>query len=139
MTIELVPLATATITLAEPMLLPDTPSGTRLIVEVEDAVLEGERLSGKLKGHAAADWLTLSPTGVGTLDVRATFETHDGALVFTTYRGRSDFSNPGANPIYAAPLYDTGDERYAWLNLVQAVAKGTLDGLTLTYEIYELR
>ena len=86
MTIELVPLTTATITLAEPMVLPNTPSGTRVIVEVEDAVLEGERLSGKLKGHAAADWLTMAPNGIGTLDVRATFETHDGALVFCTYR-----------------------------------------------------
>jgi hypothetical protein len=138
MTLELVPLTTATITLADPIVLPDTPSGTRMIVEVEDAVLEGERLSGKLKGHAAADWLTVSATGVGTLDVRATFETHDGALVFCSYRGRSDFSTPG-NPIYAAPLYDTGDERYAWLNLVQAVAKGSLDGQMLTYEIHELR
>jgi hypothetical protein len=138
MTIELVPLTTATITLAEPMVLPHTPSGTRVIVEVEDAALEGERLSGKLKGHAAADWLTMAADGIGTLDVRATFETHDGALVFCTYRGRSDFGTPG-NPIYTAPLFDTGDERYTWLNRIQAVSKGMVDGLTLTYEIYELR
>jgi hypothetical protein len=36
-------------------------------------------------------------------------------------------------------LYETGDERYAWLNRIQAVAKGTLDGQTLTYEIAEVR
>lgn len=139
MSIELVPLTTAVITLsAEQFVLPNTPSGTRMIAEVDDAVLDGERLSGKLKGRAAADWLTITADGIGTLDVRATFETHDGALVFTTYRGRSDFSRPG-NAIYAAPLYDTGDERYAWLNRIQAVAKGSLDGQTLTYEIYELR
>ena len=46
---------------------------------------------------------------------------------------------PGSAPIYAAPLYETGDERYAWLNRIQAVAKGALDGQSLTYEIYELR
>jgi hypothetical protein len=45
----------------------------------------------------------------------------------------------GEAPIYAAPLYDTGGERYAWRNKIQAVAKGTLDGQTLTYEIYEPR
>jgi hypothetical protein len=137
MTIELVPLANATITLAEPIVLPNTPGGTRMIVEVLDAVIEGERLSGKLKGTAAADWLTVGADGTVTLDVRATFETHDGAVVYTTYRGRSDVT-PGS-PIYAAPLYDTGDERYAWLNRIQAVAKGHVDGQTLTYEIYELR
>jgi hypothetical protein len=33
----------------------------------------------------------------------------------------------------------TGDDRYRRLNKIQAVAKGTLDGGTLTYEMYELR
>jgi len=41
--------------------------------------------------------------------------------------------------IYAAPLFHTGDERYAWLNRVQAVAKGTFpERGKLVYEIYEL-
>ena len=40
-----------------------------------------------------------------------------------TYGGRIDLSKgPGQSPVYAAPLFETGDERYAWLNLVQAVA-----------------
>jgi hypothetical protein len=137
-----VPLATATITLAEPFMLPGTPTGTRVIAEVADAVLEGDRLQGKLRGSAAADWMTLSPAMVGTLDVRALFETHDGALVYTWYQGRMDLSNgPSAATVYAAPLYETGDERYAWLNLVQGVAKGRLndDATQLVYEISEIR
>jgi hypothetical protein len=137
MAIELVPLTTATITLADPIVLPDTPSGTRMIFEVLDAVLDGERLTAKMKGAAAADWATVGADGTVTLDVRATLETHDGALVYTSYRGRTSIT-PGSS-IYAAPLYDTGDERYAWLNRVQTVAKGSLDGLTLTYEIHEVR
>jgi hypothetical protein len=138
--IELVPLCTATITLADPMVLPNTPSGMRIIIEVRDATLEGERLRAKLKGAAAADWLTVGPDGTGTLDVRGTFETDDGALVYSWYRGRLDLSKPpGSAPIYAAPLYETGDERYAWLNKIQAVAKGTTDREILTYEIYEVR
>jgi hypothetical protein len=142
MAIELVPLATATITLAEPFMLPGTPTGTRVIAEVADAVLEGDRLSGRLRGNAAADWMTLSAAMVATLDVRALFETHDGALVYTWYQGRMDLSNgPEGASIYAAPLYETGDERYAWLNLVQGVAKGRLtEGATkLVYEICEIR
>lgn len=140
MTIELAPLCTATITLKDPMMLPNTPSGMRTIVEVEAAKLEGERLSATLKGSAAADWATIGPDMTCTLDVRSTFETHDGALLFTHYRGRIDLSKPpGSAPVYAAPLFETGDERYAWLNRIQAVAKGKLDGPTLTYEIYEVR
>ncbi len=80
-----------------------------------------------MKGHAAADWMTLSPELVGTLDVRGLLETHDGALVYSWYHGRLDLSKPvGSGHIYAAPLYETGDERYTWLNTIQAVGKGTL-------------
>ena len=140
MPIELVPLCQAVITLADPIVLPNTPSGTRIIAEVVDAIFEGERLSGRQKGRATADWMTLGPESTGTLDVRGTLETDDGALVYTSYRGRLDLSvPPGTAPIYAAPLYETGDDRYAWLNRVQAIAKGQIAGNTLTYEIYEVR
>ena len=142
MTIELIPLATATATLAAPFFVPGTPLGTRVIAEVTAFDIEGDRIRGHMKGNAGADWLTLSPTLLGTLDVRVLIETHDGALIFTSYRGRLDLSaGQGASPAYAAPLYDTGDERYTWINKIQAIAKGTLsaDGTQLVYEICEVR
>ncbi len=50
------------------------------------------------------------------------------------------FTNgPGVSPIYTAPTFETGDERHAWLNVIQAVAKGDLRGSDLTYELYEVR
>jgi hypothetical protein len=94
-------------------------------------------LNGKSKGHAAADWLTIVGP-VGTLDVRGTFETDDGALVYVEYRGRTDTSKAGA-PVYAAPLFETGDERYAWLNAIQAIGKGILHGSELHYDWFEVR
>lgn len=140
MSIELVPLSIATITLKDPMVLPNTPSGMRTILEFAAAKLEGERLSATMKGAASADWATIGPDMTCSLDVRSTFETHDGALVFMYYGGRIDLSKPlGESPVYAAPLFETGDDRYAWLNRIQAVAKGTLEGENLTYEIYEMR
>jgi hypothetical protein len=139
MTLELVPLCVIVIELGEPLILENTPAGTRVIVDVSDFRVEGDRLRGRMKGSAAADWLTIGPDGTGTLDVRATMETDDGAVIFVYYQGRRDFS-PGMDaPIYTAPKFDTGDERYAWLNKIQAVAKGDLEGTTLTYEVYEVR
>jgi hypothetical protein len=42
--------------------------------------------------------------------------------------------------IYVAPRFETGDERYTWLNRIQAVGKGTLNqDLSLDYEWYEVR
>ena len=142
MTIELIPLCTATVTLADPFLIPATPSGLRVIVEVEAWEVKGERLNGHLKGAAAADWMYVNAAMIGTLDVRALLETDDGALIYTWYHGRLDLSHgPGTSPVYSAPLYETGDERYAWINKIQAVAKGELsaDGKQLVYEICEVR
>src|SRR5260370_15950880 len=110
--------------LAEPIVLPNTPSGTRRILEVLSLRLTGERLVATLKGRAAADWLTLSPDGrIGTLDVRCTLETGDGAVIFMQYGGllRLCSSSHGTHQLYVAPRFDTGDERYSWLNSIQAV------------------
>jgi hypothetical protein len=139
MSIELVPLAVMVVELADPLVLPNTPAGTRVIVEVKSFTVEGDRLRGKNKGVAAADWLTIGPDGTATLDVRATMETDDGALIFAYYQGRRDFSQGLDAPLYTAPKFETGDERYAWLNKIQAVAKGELDGSMLTYDMYEVR
>jgi hypothetical protein len=136
--LELVPLATMIAVLRDPFLLPNTPAGTRVIFELESGEIKGDRLTGTLKGTAAADWLVIGADGTGTLDVRLLIETHDGALVFVQYNGRVDTATPGA-PTYATPRFETGDERYGWLNKVQGAAKGSLDGSVLTYQLYELR
>lgn len=139
MTLELIPLATMTAHLRHPMVLSRTPVGDRLIYEVESGTIEGDRIRGKLRGNAAADWFVVGPDGTGTLDVRATVETDDGALVFLHYSGRVDVTRGPTAPLYSAPLFETGDDRYRWLNRIQAVGKGLLSGLILTYDLYELR
>lgn len=133
------PLCTMVAELGDPFVLANTPAGTRVIVEVKSLRVEGDRLRGTMKGNAAADWLTIGPDATGTIDVRLTMETDDGALVFVQYQGRRDFSQGMDAPVYTAPKFEAGDDRYAWINKVQAVAKGTVEGMTLTYEVYELR
>ncbi|MDB5969889.1 MAG: Cytochrome [Hydrocarboniphaga sp.] len=139
MPIKLIPLATATLKLGTPTVMPEGPRGTRLIVEVASATWEGERLRAKQLKGAAGDWALVAPDGTLSIDVRATLETHDGALIFLNYQGRSDYTKAGAAPLVIAPLFETGDPRYAWLNKVQAIGRGTaLDMETLVYEIYEV-
>jgi len=139
MAIELVPLCTIRIELTEPIILGATPAGTRAIAPVGEAVFEGDRLRGRVL-QPSADWVVVSAEGIATVDVRMLVETHDGAHVYVRYHGRSDFSQGiGAAPIYSAPLFESGDERYTWVNSIQAVSKGVLDGTALVYEVYELR
>ncbi len=137
--IELVPLCTVDVNLAKPIVIGVAPSGLRLVYEILDVTATSDRFAANLFGHANADWVTVQGT-VGSLDVRMTLVTSDDAYVLVQYRGRMDLTNgPGSSPIYVAPLFETGDARYEWLNQIQAVGKGVLSGVHLRYEFYELR
>ena len=72
--------------------------------------------------------------------MRMTVVTDDGAALLVLYRGRMDLTNgPGSSPIYVAPLFETGDARYEWLNRIQAVGKGDFNGDRISYEFFEVR
>jgi hypothetical protein len=137
--LELVPLCKALMPVHETHAIEGTPEGSLLIGELRGATLEGERLNARQVGHAAADWLTVSPAGFATVDVRITFKTDDGALLFMSYEGRSNLETGVA---CAAPKFKTGDPRYAWLNGIQAIAKGLWEPekMCVTYPmVYEVR
>lgn len=141
MPLKLVPLCTIRATLPSPVVVGQGPSGFRVVGEVASAIVEGDRLRGTMKGHAAADWIIVND-GIATIDVRLTVATHDGAIVLVQYQGRADMSGGiGSSPIYVAPRFETADPRYAWLNAVQAVGKGRLspDGHEISYEWFEVR
>ena len=138
MTIELVPLATMRATLATPFVLDGTPVGRALHLRGRRSAGRGRAAERDVEGSAAADWLVVGPDGTGTLDVRMLLETHDGAAVFMQYNGRVDLASGAAPITYTAPRFETGDDRYRWLNKIQAVGKGELDGDVLVYELYEL-
>lgn len=141
--LELVPFGTMTAHLRRPFVLAGTPSGDRMVYEVESGCIESDRLQAKMVGQASADWLLVGPEGTGTIDVRVMCQTTDGALIFIQYNGRVDLTDGIQRglkkPLYATPRFETGDPRYAWLNRIQAVGKGRMDGAVLTYQLFELR
>jgi hypothetical protein len=112
----------------------DGPAGTRVVVHCTDGTFEGPRVSGTIVAPSG-DWLLVGSDGCMRLDVRMLLRTDDGADVLMTYRG---VSADGGATIRAAPTFETGDERYAWLNSVQAVATGSSGGGRVTYVVYRL-
>jgi hypothetical protein len=140
--VDAVPLATMVITMAAPIRLDGTPSGTRIIVEFEQVTWSGDRLRATSRGHTSGDWLTVGPDGTGSLDFRMLLETGDGALIYVHGVGRNDAVHflQGA-PNYFSMSFETGDDRYRWLNRIQAIAKGALgaDPRHITFAVYELR
>ncbi|ODU06368.1 MAG: hypothetical protein ABS81_04965 [Pseudonocardia sp. SCN 72-86] len=136
---ELVPLCELDLTLAPLAVNLDGPRGHRVVAPVSDVVVKGERLSGRLDGS----WVDCASQVGNTLslDVRASIKTDDGATIYVTYLGRADASSGGdlGPMLYCAPQFETDDERYTWLNSIQAAGCGRITDGVLHYEWFELR
>lgn len=144
MDVTLEPLCELTTKVAAPLAVGQGAMGNRSIGQITAVEMRGERLSGTLAGAAAADWMIVLGA-VGTIDVRMTIRTVDDALIYVSYAGKLNLADrEGGLKAFVTPVFETGDERYAWLNAVQAVGKGMLsmeaDGsATIEYSFFELR
>jgi Protein of unknown function (DUF3237) len=113
------------------------PQGTRTIVQIVSGRFEGPRLKASVQ-IPAGDWITNRADGSYKLDVRLTLKTDDGALILVTYNGIGQTTPAGAS-LRAAPLFETGDPRYAWLTKLQTVAVGERVGTDVKYNVYALK
>ena len=104
-----------------PAVLAGTPSGTRVVVTVMKGTFSGPKCNGTIADVAGGDWVVMRPDGSLKLDVRLVLQTDDGALVYMAYSGIGHRAADGSMNIRTAPLFETGDERYGWLNGIQAV------------------
>lgn len=142
--LDLVPLCTAIVEVGPSLAIGDTPAGARSVGTFLSATIAGERMRATLVEGTGADWM-IRAGDIGTIDVRMTVRTDDGALVYICYGGKLDLSNPAAGiTAVVAPSFETGDARYAWLNRIQAIGKGTLavgpgGSARLDYAFYEVR
>jgi hypothetical protein len=127
------------------------PLGGRIIADIKGGHFKGPRLSGKVLS-SGADWALVGPDGNTRLDVRIVLETDDGAFIYVSYRARmvmNDklravlFEQKGSTDFgdtyWISQLeFETGDERYAWLNNLMAAGEGRLSPNSVTYRVYAL-
>ncbi|MEZ5650947.1 MAG: DUF3237 domain-containing protein [Burkholderiaceae bacterium] len=145
-------LFTLTLQVAMPMAsLGRTQYGDRRIATVTGGRFEGERLNGTVQG-VGGDWILNRIDGVTQLDVRITLVTDDGASIFMTYRGlrhgpaevmdkmaRGEPVDPDAYYFRISPAFETGDERYAWLNKIICVGSGHRLPTGPVYQVYAVK
>ena len=120
---------------AAPVPIAGGPAGTRVIVNVTGGTFAGPKASGTV--NMGGDWLTMRATGTAHLDVRVLLTTDDGVAIHMAYEGIMGPTDDGIR-IITAPLFQTGDERYAWLNDVQAVAIGQPSKDAVDYDVYRV-
>ena len=121
-----------------PHVIANGPNGTRVVATAKKGRIEGPVLNGDLvSGVAGGDWVTARPNGTLSLDVRIVLRTDDGADLLMTYLGYGRRSDSGLQ-LRTSPRFETGDERYAWLNDTFCVSYGTVDARGAHYDVYEV-
>jgi len=133
-----------------PEIIGPVAEGLRINFHVTGGEVNGPRLRGILR-PVGGDWLTLRTDGVGILDVRATIETHDQALIHVAYTGACDLGEngyeafinnalPPSAPLRTAPRFQTAHPDYRWLNRVQCFNVGEVDlrRFEVHYDVYAL-
>ncbi len=140
-----------TVTLDQPEVIGPVPEGIRVNLHLTGGELTGPKVHGRVR-PVGADFLTIRTDGVGILDVRATIETQEEALIYSSYMGVGDLGEDGYNkflqgepppivPLRVVPRFLTAHPDYQWLNRLQCLGVGeaNLESLEVAYDIYAVR
>jgi len=109
----------------------------RYVVPVSGGSFEGPKLKGTVVGPSG-DWMVGRADGSTLLDIRAVLQTDDAQKIQMTCRGIA-YTPPGGT-LYARilPLFETGAEKYAWLNTVASVGVFRQVPGKVAYRIYRI-
>ena len=125
-------------------------NGRRRFAPVAGGRFDGDRLAGNVL-PGGADWVLNRPDGAMVIDVRLPLRTDDGAGISLAYKGvmlaapeamarfnRGKSLDAHEYKLRTVASFETGDERYLWLNDIIAIGvSGPTTGDT-RYVIYEI-
>lgn len=125
-----------------------TPIGNRRIIRVTGGKLRGEKLKADVV-PGGDDWITVREDGTIIQDVRILLKTEDDALILMIYRGvrtgskevlqRLDAGEevePNEYYFRTAPIFETADPKYDWLNRRIFISNGIRLPNGVSYSIY---
>lgn len=117
----------------------DTGFGdTRMFTQVTSGTFEGPKLRGEIVVGPSAERAVIRPDGALIGDVNLLLRTHDKADILMRYTALAIPTERGFN-VRNFPLFETADERYTWLNTVQALTLYTvIDGIVSPCDVYQL-
>ena len=134
--------------LEPPQVIGQTPMGVRQVFIVKGGTFEGPKLKGTIL-PGGGDWATIRPDGALQLDVRATVQTEDGAMIYAYYGGfihgppevlgravAGEDVPLGEYYFYTAPVFQTGAPQYDWLNRTVAIGRGKVVQGGVEYRVW---
>lgn len=143
-------LADLHVLLGAPIELGSGRGGRRRIIPIVGGTVTGERLSGRIL-DLGADWQTVYADGLAELDTRYSVETHDGAVVDIRNWGyrhgpravlerlaAGEAVDPSEYVMRTHPRFETGAERYAFLNRMICIGTGARDASAVRLTVYEV-
>ena len=147
---KLVPLMRFNVDVAAPIEVGASSAGSRSVANITGGSFDGERLNGTIY-NSGADWILVDATGMSKVDVRIVLETEDGAKIYVNYQGFLELNEVFGQAIATGSAtqlgdfkllthlaFETGDERYQWLNSTVGVAEGRVVPGGIEYQVYEL-
>ena len=133
-----------------PEIIGETPEGIKVNWYISGGEFAGPMLTGKIRDEGG-DWMTIRRDGIGIIGVRATLETHDGALISVDYSGvfelgENGYENflkkkwPPTPPTRTCPRLLTSHPKYLWVNRLQCIGIGRviMSEFLAEYDMYGL-
>ncbi|KAM0449326.1 hypothetical protein ACHAO4_007673 [Trichoderma viride] len=120
-------------TLGEPVSFGPGPSGTKLSIPILGGTVEGPNICGEIM-DVGADWGTIDANGTFRADARYQLRTNDSADIFIHVTGPTQPNGQVLNHI----TFETGSDKYFWLNNIVAVGISTLGQTTVAVDVWEM-
>lgn len=135
----------------DPQDLGETPRGARRILYVKRGAFSGPALQGEIL-PGGGDWVLVRRDGVAELDIRFTLRVQNGELIYLRSSGLLDIEpqlrrrildgeevDPARYYFRTALAFETGAEKYRWLNRLIAVGLGRRTPAGMATDVFAIR
>lgn len=128
----------------------DTPCGSLRIFQYDSGNFEGPKLKGTVVPGGGGTALTRHDD-VLEIEARLTLATHDNEKIYVTWKGlrhgpkevidrvnRGETVDPGTYYFRTTPYFETGSQKYAWLNRICSIATGSRNASGRTIQVFQV-
>ncbi|KAL7946928.1 hypothetical protein V8C42DRAFT_343832 [Trichoderma barbatum] len=128
------------LTFGDFLIVGNTPMGSPIITETQAGNITGPNFEGQL-ALPAGDWAWVDSTNHVHIDGRYQFKLTDGSIIYVQATGVSPATGSETDlptKMYLRPIFETGAEKYFYMNYMVSTALVRRNGLDLTLDIWEV-